>query len=173
MYDSVEGGKTRKIRYLEVRGRTLPKGELSTIHYAIIPLRKKGEAPEGGESGGLHHLILGHEGTKMEEPWASFPMFYNYNNEDVKVEIWRHKAKDELDYVALPLTIHNKESNRYSELRIRLCREELELEEAAERLMKELEQLEREEVEMVEIELRVGKEKKIVGEPLLCWEDED
>lgn len=96
----------------------------------------------------------------MEEPWASFPMFYNYNNEDVKVEIWRHKAKDELDYAALPLTIYNKESNRYSELRIRLCREELE-------------QLEREEVEMVEIELRVGKEKKIVGEPLLCWEDED
>jgi len=117
-------------------------------------LRKKGEAPEGGESGGLHHLILGHEGTKMEEPWASFPMFYNYNNEDIKVEIWRHKAKDELDYAALPLTIYNKESNRYSELRIRLCREQLEREE-------------------VEIELRVGKEKQIVGEPLQCWEDED
>jgi hypothetical protein len=26
---------------------------------------------------------------------------------------------------------------------------------------------------MVEIELRVRKEKKFVGEPLLCWEDED
>jgi len=90
----------------------------------------------------------------MEEPWASFPMFYNYNNEDIKVEIWRHKAKDELDYAALPLTIYNKESNRYSELRIRLCREQLEREE-------------------VEIELRVGKEKQIVGEPLQCWEDED
>lgn len=33
--------------------------------------------------------------------------------------------------------------------------------------MKELEQLEREEVEMVEIELRVGKEKKIVGATML------
>jgi hypothetical protein len=40
-------------------------------------------------------------------------------------------------------------------------------------LTEQKEQLERKEVEMVEIELRVRKEKNFVGEPLLCWEDED